>query len=196
MKKWTRRKFLETGLAGSIAAGGTSLGDLAASQVASRPPRAAAAAESGFDSAQIEMLRAAMDEIIPASDGMPAASEVGAVEYLDHVARDNPEIKSGLTRSLSELGNISQKNFAKSFVSLSSTERIQALAGVEKGSDPSLFAALQDYVYEAYYTQPKVWKLIGYEFSPTNESGPHLKPFDEAALAHVRRKPKFYREVS
>ena len=56
--------------------------------------------------------------------------------------------------------------------------------------------ALRDLVYEAYYTQPRVWKLIGYEFNPTNEAGPHLKPFDESVLAQVKKMPRRYREVT
>ena len=31
---------------------------------------------------------------------------------------------------------------------------------------------------------------------PTNESGPHMKPFDDSVLAKVRKMPKLYREVS
>jgi hypothetical protein len=58
-----------------------------------------------------------------------------------------------------------------------------------------LFKVLRDFTYEAYYLQPKVWKLIGYEFHPTNERGPSMKPFDESALGEVRKRPRYYREV-
>ena len=43
--------------------------------------------------------------------------------------------------------------------------------------------------------QPQIWKLIGYEFYPTDHQGPHMKPFDESVLAEVMKKPKFYREA-
>jgi hypothetical protein len=61
--------------------------------------------------------------------------------------------------------------------------------------NPAQFAILRDFVYEAYYTQPQIWKLIDYQFHATDQKGPHMKPFDEAVIAKVRNKPKFYREA-
>ena len=72
---------------------------------------------------------------------------------------------------------------------------MQSLRALERDK-PDTFAVLRDYVYEAYYTRPAVWKLIGYEFYPTNQAGPRVKPFDESALTQVRKKPRYYREVS
>jgi hypothetical protein len=66
---------------------------------------------------------------------------------------------------------------------------------LEKRTAPKCFSTLRDSVYEAYYIQPQVWKLIDYEFYPTDQPGPRMKPFDEAVLAQVRKLPKLYREV-
>ena len=60
---------------------------------------------------------------------------------------------------------------------------------------PEVFAKLRDLVYESYYTQPSVWKLIGYELHPTNESGPNMSPFDDSVLAKVAKMRKLYREI-
>lgn len=81
-------------------------------------------------------------------------------------------------------------------VGLPRAERIEALKEFERLDTQKLFSSLRDYVYEAYYTQPRVWKLIGYEFYATNKSGPPMKAFDESPLAQVRKKPKLYKEVS
>ncbi len=190
-KKWTRRKFLETSLKGSIVMGGSvAVGVTRATATQKEKP-----SSSVFDRHQRELLRAAMDEIIPAGDGMPAASEAGGVEYLDQLARTAPDIKKELAKSLAALQEISRKQLAKDFLLLAPANRVEALKKLEKQKPPQLFTKLRDYVYEAYYTQPQVWKLIGYEFYPTNQHGPHMKPFDDAVLAEVRRKPKFYREV-
>ncbi len=192
-KKWTRRRFLQTGLKGSIVVGGRAVA--AGSYATAGAPATGKAASPGLDRRQREVLRAAMDEIIPAGDGMPSASEVGGVDYLDRLAGENPGIKNDLEKSLAGLDEVGQKLFARGYASLSQAERVEALRRLEKQPASDLFAALRDFTYEAYYTQPSIWKLIGYEFHPTNQSGPRMKPFDEAILASVRKKPKFFREV-
>lgn len=136
-----------------------------------------------------------MDEIIPASDGMPAASQAGCVEYLDRLVRRSATIKEELRRSLAALEAASAERFRRSFLRLSRRQRVEVLTALETRAAPDSFDVLRDYIYEAYYTRPRVWKLIGYEFYPTNESGPGMKPFDEAVLAQVRNKPTFYRKV-
>jgi hypothetical protein len=147
-----------------------------------------------FGSNERELLRVAMDEIIPAGDGMPAASEVGGVDYLDQLASRDKQTEKELRESLAALEGLSEKDFEGSFLSLSHEKRMESLSSLEN-KDPGAFKALREYVYEAYYLQPRVQILIGYESHPTNQAGPHLKPFDEAILAEVRKKPKYYREV-
>lgn len=192
MKKWTRRKFMEAGLAGSVIAGSGMMNRL--------PKREAMAAKADRSTAgeltaeEWKALSSVMDEIIPADDGMPAASEVGGVEYLQRLCQSLPGLNDDLKQSLTEVDGISHSHFGKSFLALTKSERIQTLVEMEK-MKPKLFATLRDYTYEAYYTQPRVWKLMDYTFYPTNESGPKMKPFDESVLAEVRRKPRFYREV-
>jgi hypothetical protein len=193
MKKWTRRKFMEAGLAGSVIAGSGVMGQLPelrpmTTKAANGTPASELTAE------EWETLSSVMDEIIPHSDSMPAASEVGGVEYLQKLCRSLPGLSDDLKRSLAKVDELSRSHFGKSFRSLTQTERIQTLIEMEQAK-PKLFAILRDYTYEAYYIQPRVWKLIDYTFYPTNEGGPKMKPFDESVLAEVRRKPKFYREV-
>lgn len=192
-KKWTRRTFLKTGLKGSLAVG---------SGVAARTVPAAKTAAalkttpppSGLGKAQRDLLRAAMDQIIPAGDGMLAASEVGGVEYLDRLARQAPDIRAELEKSLTALQDFTSKQLGKNFMELSPADQVDTLKRFER-QQPEAFGLLRDYVYESYYTQPQVWKPIGYEFYPTNASGPQMKPFDESVLAKVKQMPKLYREA-
>jgi hypothetical protein len=154
----------------------------------------AASAPGAPEAQQRELLRCAMDEIIPAGDGMPAASEAGGVDYLEKLSGRDAKVAKELRESLAALDGLSQKQFQGAFISLSREQRVQALSTLEKHkAEP--FKTLRDYVYEAYYEQPQVWKLIGYEYYPTNGAGPTTKPFNEEILAEVRKKPKFYREV-
>lgn len=139
-------------------------------------------------------LHAAMDEIIPASDGMPAASEVGGFEYLERVAGVDSTVANEIRNSLAALNKCSEQLFGKTFDQLERDHRISALKKLET-TVPLELAKLRDYIYESYYTQPTVWKLIGYEFYPTDHPGPHMEPFDDSILAEVRKRPKLYREA-
>lgn len=193
MKKWTRRRFMEASLTGSILAGGGAIS--AFSKMAGNPqPGAAQKPVRKLRPAELNVLKAAMDEMIPKNGAMPAASEAGGVEYLARLSGELPGLGDDLRRGLAALNHESRSRFGKSFAALSSEERVEILKHLEKSS-PKTFTTLRDYTYEAYYIQPQVWKLLDYTLYPTNGAGPKMKPFDEAVLANVRRKPKYYREV-
>ncbi len=194
-KNWTRRKFLESTLKGSIVAGGA----VTAGVISPLETKAGDAPEqeaTALDAQQRKLLRVTMDEIIPAGDGMPAASEAGGVEYLTRLARENPQIRRELQKSLNALAALSRKQFGQDFASLAPAQRVEGLKKFESQRPRQNFVKLRDHVYEAYYTQPKVWKLLGYPFYATNGPGPRMKPFDPASLERVRKMPKLYREVS
>lgn len=114
--------------------------------------------------------------------------------YFAALMQSEPEAAKSIEAALQSLEKASKKAGPNPFHKLDSNKRIAVLTSLE-ASDAACFKSLRDFVYEAYYTQPAVGKLIGYEFYPTDHRGPHMKPFDEAILAKVRSKPKFYRET-
>lgn len=192
-KKWSRRKFLEAGIAGSmVLRGAPGAGFVPLSSPASQDKGRVA---SGLGDRHRKVLLAAMDELIPAGDGMPAASEAGVMEYLTGLVDTMPQLKAQLQKALDQLERISRRRFRKDILSLKRQERVEALKELERGDVASHFAALRDYVYEGYYLQPRVWGLLGYQFYATHVAGPRMKPFDESVLAQVRKMPKLYREV-
>ncbi|MFZ0590501.1 MAG: gluconate 2-dehydrogenase subunit 3 family protein [Bryobacteraceae bacterium] len=175
---WTRRKFLNSSLAAPAL---ISVSDLSRANPAS--------AGEALTSEEQATLKAAIDEIIPAGDGMPSASEAGGVAYLVALARtESGGIGKEIRKCLSSL------NGKDPFDRLSPEARVSVLKAYEE-SAPQNFALFRDCVYESYYTQPSVWRLIGYELYPTDHPGPHMKPFDENVLTEMRKRPKFYREV-
>jgi len=193
-KRWSRRKFLRAGMAGSVVTGGSTwVGLSSVTKVIGAQKEEPSTGELSPE--ELKALGAAMDEIIPASDDMPAATEVGGLEYLENLIREMPELQQNVRRALASLENESRSRYKKEFPLLSSPERARVLDEMERHAAPGLFKVLRDCTYEAYYLQPKVWKLIGYEFHPTNERGPSMKPFDESALGEVRKRPRYYREV-
>jgi Gluconate 2-dehydrogenase subunit 3 len=139
-------------------------------------------------------LKTIMDLIIPASDGMPSASEAGGVAYLQNVMQRNKDAARDITKGLDVAEALSERSFKTRFIQLDKNDQIAILREMEAAA-LGVFDGLRAYVYESYYTQPAIWKLIGYELYPTNQLGPHLKPFDDSLVANVRTMPKLYRDV-
>jgi Gluconate 2-dehydrogenase subunit 3 len=195
MKKLTRRKFLKTGMAGSIVIGNRSMAAVALPKAASAALSKDSASVVSFTQGEEATLSAAVDVIIPAADGMPSATDVGAMDYLARRARELPQVRADLKKAAATLDEVSQARFRARFAALNSNERVQVLKEMESAASRKLFATLRDFTYEAYYTSPRVWKLIGYDFFPANSGGPEMQPFDEGVLSEVRKKPRNFREA-
>jgi Gluconate 2-dehydrogenase subunit 3 len=187
--QWSRRKFLGASAAAPIVAP-VALDLLTTIEAA--PEKTASS--GALSEPERNLLRAAMDEIIPASDGMPGASEAGGLQYLNRITAEDAEVAGDIRGALAALDKCSGQLFQKRFDQLEREAKVSALTRLETAA-PIEFTKLRDYIYEAYYTQPGVWKLIGYKFYPTDHPGPHMKPFDESILEEVRKRPKLYREA-
>ncbi len=139
-------------------------------------------------------LQTVMDLMIPASDGMPSASEAGGLTCLERLMQHDKDAAADITKGLTVADAYSGRAFQKRFGDLEKTDQIAVLKDMEN-SALGVFDALRAYVYESYYEQPAIWKLIGYELYPTDHAGPHMAPFDESLVANVRKMPKLYRDV-
>lgn len=147
-----------------------------------------------LNSSQENLLKLAMDEIIPKSDNMPSASEVGGIEYILSVFKEYPELVDGFQRVLTNLKEHTKASAKVEFEKLDQQSRVAALKEFEQ-EQPDLFAVLKNLVYESYYINEKVWELIGYEPYPTLSAGPQMDPFDEALLTRVKKMSPFYLKV-
>jgi len=136
----------------------------------------------------LETLAAAMDKIIPAGDGMPSVTSVGGLQYLQYLTWQYPQIQEEIDRFLRTLAGASVARFKADFVKLSASEQVQVLASVEK-TQASTFAVFVGYVYESYYTSPRIFGLLW--------CAPRPFPIevDEEVLAPVRKLVHRYREV-
>ena|SRR5947209_7922535 len=186
---WTRRRFLGTSAAAPIMA---PLGLDLVTTIQAAPGEHDAS--NSLTEQERNALLAAMDEIIPAGDGMPGASEAGGLRYVEGIADGDAAVAGELRESLAALDRCSKEAFGNAFDRLDHESRISTLKRLEAEA-PLPFTRFRDYIYEAYYTSPAVWKLIGYEFYPTDHPGPHMEPFDDSILADVRKRPKLYREA-
>ncbi len=192
-KPWTRRDFIESGLAASLAARArlaASVSGLASAATLAQTP----ATLPGLDEMQTSVLRLAIDEIIPAADGMPAASEVGVLQYIGGLLEHDASLVESMARAIERLDAKSQETIRQPFSALGAGERVDVLQYLETNETES-FERLLMAAYEGYYTRPEVWQLIGYDPHPTNTLGPTMTPFDPESLARVRELAPLYKEV-
>ena len=143
---------------------------------------------TGFSASDLETLAASMDEIIPAGDGMPSASMAGGPLYLRYLGWQYPIIQEEISSFLNILAQASAVTFREDFQKLRPDQRVQVLGAIEK-TEPAKFSRFVGYVYESYYTSPKVLGLI-----LCSPSSPSIEDA-EALLAPVRKLMHLYREV-
>ena len=187
--QWSRRKFSKAilSLQALVATGALNINTACASE--EKKPGEALLGETA-----LQRLQLAMDEIIPASGKMPSAAEVGGIDYILKVLKGYPELVDPFDKMLFTLNELSKNTENEDFESLNSDSRIAVLKQFEK-DQPQMFSVLQNFVYEAYYINETVWKLIGYEPYPTMAAGPEMEPFDEAMLDRVKQMSSTYIKV-
>lgn len=188
-RQLTRREFLDVALRHGTAAGmaGALLPALACS--AGDVPDAAPPLR--LDERTLALL---VDEILPAEDGMPSASEAGLVDYFRRISVPVPELAGLLDEFVAAAAEAAQRRFGSTVGELDRARRVEVLKELE-ASDGDRFGAFRNFVYEGYYVNPEVWARLGYEPYPTIEAGPVMEPFDPAMLDRVRRLPRLYVEV-
>jgi hypothetical protein len=160
-------------------------------------PLDAIAQAASFGTADRRTLRAAADVMIPAQGQMPAASAVGAVRYIERVAGTDPKLAALLLDGLRAIEAHAATTHSVRYDLVASDEQAEIIARFEKSdTPPGFFVALRDLVYEAYYTQPRVQKLLGYNFRSGRRRTAPLEPFDEGRVARVRQMAPLYRQVT
>lgn len=207
--RYTRRRILGRGVKASLAALGSTglVWNRTVKSVWAEVERDKGAVQnSALSPEQRLWLVAVADQIVPESDGMPGPSKVGAGGYIEVVLREVTELRDQVIAALEWLAESSKSKFQKELGQLNAAELVELLKALERESNRSseteglaasrkdLFSALRDLVYEAYYTNPKIWERLGYDFN-TTEDGAELKVFDERILSVVRQRPENYRRV-
>ena len=117
---------------------------------------------------------------------MPSASAAGAVAYIESLAARDQDFRQRLAKAMAAIGD--------GFAERPAQEQVDALTALEQADAPS-FATLRDIVFEAYYTNPKIWALIGYSFRRGPKKTATLEAFDTTLLARVQQLKPLYRDV-
>ena len=151
-------------------------------------------ADGSLDLNRQDVLKYAMDTVIPANDKMPSASQVGGLSYIINILKELPEL-APLFVSLSDKIELhSRQQWRSNFSDLAEDQRHEVIARIER-NEPELFKILKDFTYESYYTNKKVFALIGYNPYPTGSSGPEMEPFDAKLLDRVKSTPPMYTKI-
>ena len=150
--------------------------------------------KSILDNSQQETLKLAMDEIIPANEKMPSASQVGGVTYILEILEELPDLTPLFEAFIIEANNVSISKFDVDFSRLNNEECTSVLKLVEQNKI-ELFKVLLDFTYESYYTNEKIYQLIGYKPYSTGSLGPKMEPFDEKLLDRVKNLPPMYTKI-
>lgn len=110
-----------------------------------------------LDERRRETLAELADVLVPAAEGMPAASEVDVHgKWVDRVLAARPDLAGGLERALAAAAG---------------AEDADAAVRRLNDTDPDAFGALATAVTGAYYLHPRVRKLLGY---PGQKENPPL----------------------
>lgn len=126
-------------------------------------------------------LAAVADLMIPAADGMPAASSVGvAGQQLDHVLRSRPDLADPLRAALQRPLD----------------DDINAWMSRLSEDDPTAFVALTTVVLAGYYLSADVRRLLGYGGQePAEVSVAYPEYVEEGLLDAVLERGQRYRDV-
>jgi Gluconate 2-dehydrogenase subunit 3 len=159
-------------------------------------PLDAVAQSNRFGMAERRTLGAAADVIIPAEGRMPAATAAGVVRYIERVAGTDQRLAGLLLEGLGAIDAQAVATPGRRFDLAGADEQLAIIERIEKTDVPTgFFPALRDLVYEAYYTQSRIQKLLGYNFRSGRRRTAPLEPFDEERLARVRQMAPMYRQV-
>ena len=152
---------------------------------------------------QLALLEAIQNKLIPAQDGMPGAGDAGCPMTIDRFLSERPALRRTVIAALNAVeaaaaGAASEATATAgathvAFLSLTDAARDEVLRGVE-AAHPELFKTLLNQTYTAYYTNPAVLLILGWN-PPQPEGYPTPPPFDEALLANVKQRGKIWRDA-
>ena len=133
------------------------------------------------------VLRAAMDRLVPPVGDLPGAGTMGLLDAVEAMASAHPSFQLALFALLDRLP-------VKDFGALAGPDQDKAIASVET-AHPAAFSTALEVVYLAYYGDPRVHGRIGWPGGSLQPGGFALPPFDEAILEKARQRQPFWRRV-
>ena len=140
------------------------------------------------------VLSAVMDLIVPPSDDLPGAGEMGLAEKAEELAGQIDLYGEALRRILDALSLEPSARAEGGFAALEEDQRIAALEALESNMMKH-FDKFVDLVYIVYYSDERVHEKVGWRTGPLQPRGWELPPFDPTILETVSKREPFWRRV-
>ncbi len=153
--------------------------------------------EFRFSPDEMQVLRAVLDEIIPAAVGgeLPGAGEAGLAEYIEQAVRETPEIANVIRPALAALDQLARERTGQGFGALAGPQRRPVIAEFSS-QDVAFFLTMMFHAYSGYYQHERVVEGLGLEARPPHPKGYVVQPSDlDGLLQAVRQRPKLYRDA-
>jgi Gluconate 2-dehydrogenase subunit 3 len=150
--------------------------------------------------AQLSLLGAILDRLVPAEGDLPGAGALGGAGEIDAILGARPALRPTLLEALRAI------EAQGDFLALSPEQQDDALRAAERAAKGP-FRALVRQAYSAYYSHPAVLRAVGYGLPSSPPSGPPSgpqpagfpqitqTPFDESRLDAVRQRGPLWREA-
>ncbi len=142
---------------------------------------------------QMALLNAVVDRIIPQSEEMPSASEMGLTDFIEGVLVARTPLRRLFIEGLARI-EISAARSGGSFGDLSWESQDAALREVE-ASNAAFFDELVRQTYNGYYTNPEVFRKLGIPDSSDPGSGRQPELLDVSLLEKQRQRAPFWRPI-
>ena len=139
-------------------------------------------------------MTAVLNRIIPPNDQMPGAGDLGIAAFIEDVAARSTDLTRLFNEGLAEIAVTAGKNSTQAFESLSNTSKDELLKAVETAL-PVFFDQLVLQTYNGYYTNPAVFKAIGYELPKTPTPGAQPELLDVSLLDQQRQREPFWKKI-
>ena len=126
--------------------------------------------ETFFTDAEQKKLSTLVDIIMPKDDVSPAATEIGVVDFMEFMMKDQPGNQTRMRGGLMWLDFEADEKFGKEFNELSESEVIQIVEEVawpdtakpEYEGGVRWFNALRNLTCSGYFSTEAGWKYMGY----------------------------------
>ena len=147
-----------------------------------------------FSPAQRLLLTEVINRIIPAKDSLPGAGDLGIAAYIEDAAAGTPELTRLFNGGLAQINVAAGRDSAEGFEALSNTAKDGILRSME-AANPVFFDQLVLQTYNGYYTNPKVFDLIGYTIPELAPPGSQPELLDVSLLDQQRKREPFWKKV-
>ena len=147
-----------------------------------------------FSEAQRSLLTEVLNRIIPAKDKLPGAGALGIATSIEETAAGTPELTRLFNDGLAQISLAAGQEAAVTFEALSKSAKDDLLSSIET-ANPAFFEQLVLQTYNGYYTNPRVFELIGYSLPKLAPPGSQPELLDVSLLDQQSKREPFWKKV-